>query len=166
LYLGTDKGTGPQFTNRLFRNDGGTFTDVTAFSGTEANVDCMGIAVGALDRNGWPDIYVTNTPPRSVLLMNNGNGTFADRPLDANAGVYEIGWGTACIDYNNDTFEDLYVCVMLGENALLRNPGSFPFENVAVDMGVNVPSTSYTVSTADLDNDGDLDMVVAEYGVR
>ncbi|MFI4896248.1 MAG: FG-GAP repeat domain-containing protein, partial [Phycisphaerales bacterium JB059] len=58
LYLGNDKGSNSSWTNHLYRNEGdGTFTDVTAMSGTEANVDCMGIAWGDFDRNGWMDIY-------------------------------------------------------------------------------------------------------------
>ncbi len=161
LYLGTDKGSGPLYTNHLLRNDGGTFTNVTAFSGTEANVDCMGIAYGDIDHNGYSDIFVTNTPPGHVLLMANGDGTFADESAAAGVQLFEIGWAAMFFDYNNDTYEDLYVAQMSATNALFSNNGSFPMTDVSVAMGMDEPGTTFVIAAADIDLDGDLDLAVA-----
>ena len=56
IYAGNDKGTGPLLWNHMFQNNGGVFTDVTAATGTAADVDCMGIAFGDWDHNRWPDL--------------------------------------------------------------------------------------------------------------
>jgi ASPIC/UnbV protein/VCBS repeat protein len=161
LYLGTDKGSGPDYTNHLLRNDAGTFTDVTAFSGTEANVDCMGIAYGDIDHNGYADLFVTNTPPGHVLLMANGNGTFADESAAAGVQLFQIGWGAMFFDYNNDTYEDLYVAQMNATNALFSYNGTFPMTDVSAVMAMDEPGTSFVFAAADIDLDGDLDLAVA-----
>ncbi len=164
LYLGTDKGSGPDYTNHLLQNNGGVFTDVTASTHTEANVDCMGIAVGDVTRDGWFDLYVTNTPPGNVLLVSQGDGTFADMTAAAGMEVFQVGWGTFCIDYDNDTWEDMYVCCMTSNNVLFHNTGTFPMTDVAAQMGVDTPSVTYCAVMADIDNDGDTDIMTTEQG--
>ncbi len=161
LYLGTDKGSGPAFTNYLLRNDGGIFTDVTAFSGTEANVDCMGIAYGDIDHNGYSDIYVTNIQFGHVLLMANGDGTFTDQSAAAGVEIFQIGWASLFFDYNNDTFEDLYVAQMAATNVLFKYDGTFPMTDVSAAMAMDDPGTTFAVAAADIDLDGDIDLAVA-----
>src|SRR5580704_170783 len=64
--------------NALYRNNhDGTFTDVTQKAGVGGNAYGMGAAVGDYDRDGLPDLYVTQYP-RSILYHNNGDGTFTD----------------------------------------------------------------------------------------
>ena len=98
--------------SKLFRNSGdGTFTDVTAKS--QVNLKGffgMGAAVGDYDNDGDPDIYVTGYP-RSVLLRNNGDGTFTNVTVSAN--VENSGhWATSAgfFDYDRDGLLDLFVC--------------------------------------------------------
>ncbi len=160
LYVCNDRGTTPNVENHLFRNDGGTFVDVTAASNTAANVDCMGIAVGDLDRNGYADMYVTNTPPGNVLLMNQGDGTFVDATLAYDVGSYEIGWGTTFLDYDNDGKLELYVNNMLAPNRLYDDDGPGALIDIAPIVGLDNSATSFCVAKGDLDNDGDLDLVV------
>lgn len=164
LYLGTDKGAFSPFHNHLFENVGGTFVDITASSGTEANVDCMGIAYGDMDGNGWPDIFVTNIPVGHKLLLNNGDRTFTHGEARAGVETFEIGWGTMCFDHDNDAIDDLYVCQMNATNCLYANSGSFPLVNVADSMAIDGDTTSFCVVSGDLDGDGDLDVVNAEIG--
>src|ERR1700683_3052245 len=79
----------------LYRNNrDGTFTDVTAASKIHSDgTFFFGVAVGDYDNNGYPDIYMTGYR-HSVLLHNNGDGTFSD--VTAKAGVGNDGnWGTA-----------------------------------------------------------------------
>ncbi len=163
LYLGNDKGSTTPITNHLFRNDGaGTYTNVTAASGTEADVDCMGLAVGDLDRNGYQDIYVTNIPygNGNVLLTNDGDGTFTDATVAAGVGSMRIGWGTMFVDFDNDAWLELYVCNMAGENRFYNLDGNWPAADIAPDVAVNDGGTSFCLAKGDVDGDGDLDMLV------
>lgn len=162
LYLGTDKGSSTSFTNHLLRNDNGLFTDVTVESGTEANVDCMGIAYGDIDHNGFADMFLTNIDLGHVMLMANGDGTFADESVNAGTQVFQIGWSCQFFDYNNDTFEDLFIAQMNATNVLFRNNnGTFPMEDMSTMMGLDESGTSFIAATADVDQDGDLDLAVA-----
>ncbi|MGB0034064.1 MAG: CRTAC1 family protein [Candidatus Acidiferrales bacterium] len=95
----------------LYRNNGdGTFTDVTAASKIHSDgTFFFGVAVGDFDNDGFPDIYMTGYR-HSVLLHNNGDGTFTD--VTAKAGVGNDGnWGTAAgwFDYDRDGKLDLLV---------------------------------------------------------
>jgi enediyne biosynthesis protein E4 len=95
----------------LYRNNGdGTFTDVTASSKIHSDgTFFFGVAVGDYDNDGFPDIYMTGYR-HSVLLHNNGDGTFTD--VTAKAGVGNDGnWATAAawFDYDRDGKLDLLV---------------------------------------------------------
>jgi hypothetical protein len=95
----------------LYRNNrDGTFTDVTAQSGIHSNgTFFFGVSVGDYDNDGFPDIYMTGYR-HSVLVHNNGDGTFTD--VTAKAGVGNEGnWATASawFDYDRDGKLDLLV---------------------------------------------------------
>ena len=95
----------------LYRNNrDGTFTDVTAQSKIHSDgTFFFGVAVGDYDNDGFPDIYMTGYR-HSVLLHNNGDGTFTD--VTEKAGVGDDGnWGTAAawFDYDRDGKLDLLV---------------------------------------------------------
>ena len=160
LYLGNDRGTSPDWQNHLFQNDGtGLFTDVSTSSGTGVNVDAMGIAIGDLHHTGWQDIYVTNTPPGNVLLMNQGDGTFADESLVAGVGSYGVGWSTLFFDYDNDTWLEIHVCDTLQPDRLYDHDGTWPATNDAVLLGVANTDPAYCAAAGDVDGDGDLDLL-------
>ena len=104
--------------DRLFRNDlvvnpDGTrtlrFTDVTEQSGIDVRSYGMGVATGDFDNDGWVDIYRTGLAG-SVLLHNNGDGTFTDVTKKAGA-ANPGGWGVsaAFVDYDRDGWLDLFV---------------------------------------------------------
>ena len=114
--------TGPQYYNRLFRNNGdGTFTDVTKQAGLEGIGYSMGVAAGDYDNDGYVDLYVVGVN-RNQLFHNNGNGTFTD--VTAKAGVSGVipglgkSWSVAAgwFDYNNDGRLDLFVVNYLNYN--------------------------------------------------
>ena len=162
LYLGTDKGSGSSFTNHFFENFGGGFLDVTSQTATEANVDCMGIALGDVNRDGHYDMFLTNIQLGHKLLVGSPNGVFVDRSVESGAEEFAIGWGTVFFDADNDGYEDLYICQANHNNAFYRNKGSLPLSEEALAMNVATTGSSYCVATADIDGDGDLDMLVGK----
>ncbi len=98
-----------QATNRLFRQGvGGSFEEVTADSGLNHQGYGMGCAVGDIDNDGDPDIYVTNFGV-DELFLNHGDGTFVE--VTRAAGITGEGWSTSAVfvDFDRDGFLDLFV---------------------------------------------------------
>src|SRR5438067_4642335 len=96
--------------NALYRNNrDGTFLDVTEKAGVAGGGYGMGVAVGDYNRDGFPDLFVTQYG-RSILYRNNGDGTFTD--VTEKAGVAAPGWSSSAVwfDYDNDGQLDLFVC--------------------------------------------------------
>lgn len=96
-------------TNRLFRQEAdGHFVDVTAGSGLDDPSFGMGVAVGDINNDGYPDIYVSNFGP-DRLFLNRGDGTFED--ITASAGIDNDRWSaSACfVDFDRDGWLDLFV---------------------------------------------------------
>ena len=109
------KKTGPQYWNRLFRNNGdGTFTDVTDKAGLNGTGYDTAVAIGDYDNDGYEDIFVGGVY-RNTLYHNNGDGTFTD--VTEKAGLARLDkqygplWstGAAWVDVNNDGKLDLFV---------------------------------------------------------
>jgi hypothetical protein len=107
--------TGPEFHNRLFRNNCDmTFTDVTAEAGLAGEGYSTAVAVADFDNDGYPDIFVAGVK-RNILYRNLGNGRFAD--VTAQAGVagtdpkFGNMWAASAgwLDYDNDGWLDLFV---------------------------------------------------------
>jgi hypothetical protein len=94
--------------DRLFRNDGALgFEDVTREAGLGDDGFGQGVAVGDVDNDGDPDLYVTSYGP-NALYRNNGDGTFTA----VAAGIEDSRWSAsaAFADVDGDGFLDLYVC--------------------------------------------------------
>lgn len=107
--------TGPQYSNRLFRNNcDGTFTDVTAKAGVAGEGYSMGVAVADYDNDGYADIYVTGVN-RNILYHNRGDGTFEDFTEKAHLSGVDPHYGklwsvsAAWVDVDNDGWLDLVV---------------------------------------------------------
>ena len=95
--------------NRLFRQEqNGHFTDVTQQSGLGDEGYGVGVAVGDINNDGFPDVYVTNFG-RDRLFLNEKNGHFND--ISESAGVINDRWSAAAcfVDYDRDGWLDLYV---------------------------------------------------------
>jgi len=120
--------TGPQYYNRLYRNNGdGTFTDVTEKAGVQGRGYSMGVAAGDYDNDGCVDLYVAGVN-YNQLFHNNCDGTFTD--VTAKAGVEGIiprlgktwaisaGW----FDYDNDGLLDLMVVNYVNWNLATEPP--------------------------------------------
>jgi hypothetical protein len=134
----TLKKTGPNYSNRLFENDGqGNFKDVTSQAGLAGAGFDVGVAVGDYDNDGYPDLFVGGVHG-SRLYHNNGDGTFTDvtskAGLDRPDPQYGPLWsvGGAWLDVNNDGLPDLFVVNYLAwdirtEPACEAAPGRFDY---------------------------------------
>jgi hypothetical protein len=99
--------------NAMYRNDGdGTFTDITAWSGTGDTGYGFGTAVADYDSDGDQDLYVTNYG-RNSLYRNHGDATFAEVTDAANVAAPQWSTSAAFLDYDNDGSLDLYVANFL-----------------------------------------------------
>ncbi len=163
--------------DRLYRNRrDGTFVDVTA----EAQVageygSALGVVAADFDADGWADIYVANDGEPNHLWINQQDGRFRNSALLAGAALNSLGsaegsMGVDAGDFDADGDEDLFMTHLVTEtNTLYINDGSALFEDRSAMVGLGVPSLAYTgFGTAwfDFDNDGWLDLLVANGAVR
>ncbi|WP_276361777.1 VCBS repeat-containing protein [Daejeonella sp. H1SJ63] len=113
------KQTNPDFSNKLFRNDNGHYSDVSAETGITSNVLTfgLGLAISDLNSDSWPDIYVSNDfNEPDYMFINNGNGTFTDKLSESMDQISMYSMGSDAADYNNDGFPDLVTLDMLPED--------------------------------------------------
>jgi hypothetical protein len=102
--------------DRLFRNDGGHFTDVTATAGLHDDIDGYGLGVVASDFNGdgCPDLYITNDfQGDDYLYINNCNGTFTESIATATGHTSRFSMGVDAADFDNDGRPDIITLDML-----------------------------------------------------
>jgi enediyne biosynthesis protein E4 len=184
--------------DRLYRNDleikpdGARllrFTDVSEKSGIHTRGYGMGVAVGDIDNDGWPDLYVTGVG-RNQMFRNNGDGTFTDVSQPSGTSDPDA-WGVsaAFVDVDRDGWLDLFVGNYLqysidthvpcfsapgapdycrpsvyraAPNHFYRNLGGGRFADATIAAGVARPfGPALGVSTADFNGDGWIDLFVA-----
>jgi hypothetical protein len=176
--------------NFLYRNNGdGTFADVAygAGVGFDANGKPqagMGVDCGDVDGNGFPDLFVTNfSEELNTLYANGGEGVFEDVSEKAGlgSGYIPLGFGTKMFDFDNDGDLDIYVTnghvidnvqlfrptLAYAQKPLLyENVGGGRFRDVSADAGaaLQMERVGRGLAVADFDNDGALDVAVANLG--
>jgi enediyne biosynthesis protein E4 len=132
-----------------------------------------GVALIDYDRDGWPDIYFTNSPnvemalhdrkAKSALFHNNRDGTFTDVTDKAGVGYPCWAMGASVGDYNNDGWPDLLV-TCFGGVVLYRNNGDGTFTDVTKSAGLSADSQWATgAAFGDYDGDGWDDLFVSHY---
>ena len=180
---------GDRTPNLLYRNDNGRFAEVGILAGAAYNdagkpLAGMGVTSGDYDNDGRFDLFVTNYQRETNSLYHNlGSGFFADVTFQQGLGVPSLGfmgWGTMFLDYDNDGDRDLFVAnghldpnISLfddvdypQQNQLFRNDGEDRFSDVSDESGPGMKPAHVSRGAArgDYDNDGDLDVAVANNG--
>ncbi|MDE0682622.1 MAG: CRTAC1 family protein [Candidatus Poribacteria bacterium] len=174
-------------TNRLYRNDGDTFTDVTLEASVGDTGYGLGCCVADYNNDGFTDLYVTNFGA-NVLYHNNGDGTFTDVTESAGVDGTQFSSGCAFVDLDADGYLDLYVVNYVqfdpktnpectrqrirtyctpealkgAADILYRNNGDGTFTDVTAEAGISgADGKGLGVVCGDIDNDGDSDIFVA-----
>ena len=180
LYLANDFG---EFVvpNKFWRNDypaGPPWPEISTAIGADQEMYSMGIAVGDYDHDLDLDYYVTNIG-RNLLLQNDGTGNFTDQTTQAGVentfvrpGEFVTSWATEFMDYDNDTWDDLFVANgriitfpfnQTGDydpDKLYRNNGDGTFSDVGLSLGFADTNRTRGAGVLDMDGDGDLDIVL------
>lgn len=164
LYFGSKTNTFSTNRSFLYKNNGdGTFLDVS-FESLSADYDKSPFCSAFFDFNNdnWPDIYTAHDKTTiNTLLKNNGDGTFTDAGVMANADLVMNAMCVAIADYDNNGHSDIYVTNTPAGNALLQNNGDHTFNEVALATGTIFEGTGWGANFFDADNDMDLDLYVS-----
>lgn len=174
--------------NLLWMNQrNGTFKNMSLLAGAAVGADgkpkgSMGVDAGDFDNDGAEDLFTTQLPSEgNTLYRNVGSGFFEDLSATSGLGPMSLGYtgfGTAWFDFDNDGSLDLLVVngaieaikeqgeerFPYGERTLLfRNAGSREFKNVTTQAGsvFQLPQVARGAAFGDIDNDGDIDVVIA-----
>jgi len=103
--------------DKLYRNDGAIFTDVTEESGLKSFGLSLSATVGDVNQDGWPDLYVSNdfsTP--DLFYINNKNGTFTEHVKELTKNTSFYGMGVDIADINNDMLLDIFQVDMTAQD--------------------------------------------------
>ena len=168
-YLGVPDG--------LFRNTrDGAFADVSNTSGIVRPLSkSLGVVAADFNGDNLPDLYVTNDGVPNQLWIQTAEGRFVDDAMLAGCAVNRLGrpeasMGVDAGDFDGDGDLDLFMTHLTGEtNTLFLNDGQGMFEDRTVETGLGPPSWGYTswgLAWMDYDNDGLLDIAVANGAVR
>ncbi|MEP2936734.1 MAG: VCBS repeat-containing protein [Gilvibacter sp.] len=177
----------------LYKNNGGTFTNVTKQAGMLNASFGLGIAVSDINSDGWLDVYVANdyyVP--DAMYINNGNGTFTNKIKQQTNQVSFYGMGVDIADINNDGMQDIFVLDMASTdhvrsktlmasmnldrfsllvdtydmpyqymyNSLQLNVNDGMFHNISQQAGISKTDWSWAGLMTDLDYDGAKDIYV------
>ena len=160
--------TGLGATDVLYRNEGaGVFTRLTTVPPVRSVGSSRGCAWADFDNDGWVDLFVTNEQnSRNFLFRNDGSNSFTRILTGAIATDTGNFYGCAWADYDNDGYEDLFVANNGGRSLLYHNQGNGTFLKITNDAIVTPSANSASGAWGDYDNDGYLDLFVANLGQK
>jgi len=164
LYVVNDFGTGINEGNRYFENDGANnFIEKSVDKGLDLRIFGMGVSAGDYDKDGDVDLYISDLTVNH-FLQQQSDGTFINVVKENLAHGNHVSWGASFFDSNNNSELDLFMPngAVIGEEA---QPTQF-YENINGKFletqfhNVAPPLFSRGMALSDLDNDGDLDVIV------
>ncbi len=167
LIIAADFGT----SHYLKNNADGTFTDLTASSGTGLDTNGMGQTIGDFNNDGLFDWYVTSIhlegggthATGNMLYMATATHQYTETSQAAGCNDGGFGWGTIAVDLDHDTLVDI---VEVNGNVdpeqayLFYNNGDDTFSEIAVASGIDHTDDGRGLAWLDADRDGDLDIVI------
>jgi hypothetical protein len=170
VFCGPKKLTGDR--DLLYRNTGaGAFEDVTARAGiADPGYYGFGVVFSDLTDDGWPDIFVANDSVPNLLFRNRRDGTFVEEGVLTGAalsgdGRAQAGMGVDAGDYNGDGLLDLIVTNFSHDhNTVYENGPAGVFTDRSYATGIAAtagPYLGWGVKFVDMDNDGRLDVFIA-----
>jgi hypothetical protein len=160
-------------TDLLYHNRGdGTFEEVSKKAGVDDPEKYYGLGVtwGDYDNDGWPDLFVADDATPNHLYRNNRNGTFADDAMVGGIALNSEGqalgsMGVTWGDFDQSGRLSMFITEFADQpNTLYKNQGAREFEDVAMPSHLGQPSlplVGWGTSFFDMDNDGWLDLFVA-----
>ena len=160
--------TGLNFSNQLGEDIHGRYNVLTFpyyYNGA-------GVAIGDINNDGLPDVMMTGNTVSNRLYLNKGDMQFED--ITEKAGLKTKDWSTGATmaDVNNDGYLDIYVCLAgpnpndaRRANLMYINNGDMTFTEKGAEMGIDDYNRSTQASFFDYDNDGDMDLYVADYSL-
>ena len=162
--------SGPGFTELPASRTGIRFVNTVTLDSALLNRHLAqggGVALGDVDGDGLPDVYLTSNEGSNALYKNLGDWRFED--ITARAGVAMTGrhsTGAVFADVDGDGDLDLLVSTLVGGVALLVNDGHGVFTERTAEAGLGARAGSMTMTLTDVDGDGHLDLYVANYKTR
>jgi enediyne biosynthesis protein E4 len=177
--------------NHLLLNDGkGIFEEYGLFAGMAYDhhgeeQGSMGMELADMDNDGWLDLYLTSYQTQwAALYRNMGDGSFEDITLKSGAGtgtLARVTWGSGLVDFDRDGDRDIFVAcghlqphietydnttTYAQPNILYDNQGGCRFTTITENAGpgLRVNRVSRGIGCDDLDNDGDVDVVILNSG--
>lgn len=165
--------------NQFWENRNGRFNEASKAYRLNDPGAGMGVTIGDYNNDGFFDIYITNIYSHhpNPLFTNNGNQRFIDLAVENGVDNTGWGWGTKFFDYDHDGDEDLYATngvpsseyfwdfVQQDENNFffknMRKEGTESFIDWSVESGADGAANGRGLEVFDYDNDGDLDIIVA-----
>ncbi|MDR3632441.1 MAG: CRTAC1 family protein [Isosphaeraceae bacterium] len=159
--------------DRFYRNQGdGTFRDDTEAAGMADVSESYGLGVLAsdLDNDGDVDLYVANDSNPNFLYRNEGNGRFTEIGSWCGAGlsgegIAQAGMGVDAADFDGDGLQEIFVTNFAKDHATLyKNLGNLLFNDISLSLSLKAltyETLKWGCAFFDYDNDGDLDLVIA-----